>query len=67
MSLRGFHIFFVTVVTLFFAGVAVWGWTVGPSQDASFWNIVAIVSTITAVITPIYGVYFIKKAKQLYS
>ena len=67
MSLRGFHIFFLTVVTLFFAVVAAWGWNAGSSQDASFWKNVAIVCTVTAVITPAYGVYFIKKAKQLYS
>lgn len=67
MSLRGFHILFLTVITLFFGGVAGWGFTAGLSQDASFWKTVAWVSVVTAVVTPIYGVYFINKAKKLYS
>lgn len=67
MSLRGFHIVFITVVTLFFAGVAGWGFTGGIQQDATFWNPVAWVCAVTAVIAPTYGVYFISKAKKLYS
>lgn len=67
MSLRGFHILFLTVVTLFFASVAGWGFTAGLSQDASFWKNVAWICAVTAVVTPVYGVYFISKAKKLYS
>ncbi len=66
MSLRGFHIFFISVITLFFALVATWGFTFGSSQDASFWKTVAWVATATAIITPAYGVYFINKAKKLF-
>lgn len=67
MSLRGFHIVFLSVVTLFFALVAGWGFTGGSSQDASFWNNVAWVCAVTAVVTPVYGAYFINKAKKLYN
>ncbi|MFC4993004.1 hypothetical protein [Rubritalea tangerina] len=67
MSLRGFHIFFISFVTFFFAVVAAYGFTLGASQDADFWQAVAWVASITAVIVPIYGVYFINKAKKLYS
>ncbi|MFC5051234.1 hypothetical protein ACFPK9_11515 [Rubritalea spongiae] len=67
MSLKGFHIVFITVVTLFFALVAGWAFTGGVSQDASFWKNVGWVCAVVALITPVYGVYFIKKAKKLYS
>jgi hypothetical protein len=67
MSLRGFHIFFLSVVTFFFAIVAGWAFTGGMNQDASFWKNVGWVCVVTAVVTPVYGVYFINKAKKLYN
>ncbi|MGJ8671339.1 hypothetical protein [Rubritalea sp.] len=66
MSLKGFHIVFITVVTLFFAFFAGWAFTGGVSQDASFWMNVGWVCLVVSLITPVYGVFFIKKAKKLY-
>ena len=67
MSLRGFHIVFISLVTLFFAGFAAYGFIWGVYQDAQFWNLVSWVSVVTAIVVPIYGAYFISKAKSLYS
>lgn len=67
MSLKGFHIVFITVVTLFFALVALWSFTGGAMQDESFWKTVGWVCVVVSIVTPVYGAYFVKKAKKLYS
>ncbi|WP_018969798.1 hypothetical protein [Rubritalea marina] len=67
MSLRGFHIVFISLVTLFFAAFAAWGFFFGMQQDAKFWQPVAWICVATAILAPIYGAYFISKAKSLYS
>ncbi len=67
MSLRSFHIVFITLVTLFFAAFAAWGFLVGLQQDAKFWNPVSWISVVTSLAVLAYGLYFISKAKKLYS
>lgn len=67
MSLRGFHIFFISFVTLFFAGVTTWAFLFGLQSNVEFWTPVAWVSLVTTIITPVYGVYFIRKSKHLYA
>ena len=65
MSLRGFHIFFIFFVSLFFALAAVWAFTGGMDTDARFWQPVGWLCAVTAAVVPAYGVYFINKAKKL--
>lgn len=67
MSLRSFHIVFISLVTLFFAAFAAWGFLIGLQQDAKFWQPVSWICVATAIVVPTYGVYFISKAKLLYS
>ncbi len=63
MSLRAFHLFFVTFITLFCAAVAVWVFKILalPSQGLYLagWSCGAL-----AVITPVYGAYFYQKMKK---
>ena len=63
MSLKAFHIFFVTVSTLFLAGFCIWAgreyFTVGGSLNLLY-AVLGLAGTIAA---PIYGVWFLKKTK----
>jgi len=57
MSLRSFHIIFISVATLLFALLGLWGYNAGEQG-------VLILGLVGLLFIPIYGVYFFKKSKQ---
>jgi hypothetical protein len=62
MSLRAFHIIFITVVTLFCLGVAIWALYVErQSQDITF-KILGYSCAVASIFLPIYGFRFYKKS-----
>lgn len=63
MSLRGFHLFFMSVITLFCAVVTLWvfQFVSNPSSGLYF---AGITCGLLALITPPYGIYFYKKMKK---
>jgi multidrug transporter EmrE-like cation transporter len=64
MSLRSFHIVFITVCTLFCAFLVVWSFVLAPepSAMATAYGIVGIVGIL---LMPAYAVCFLKKAAKL--
>jgi hypothetical protein len=64
MSLRGFHIVFVTFCTLLFGFFAAWGFLISP-EGSPLASSMGIVGLIGLVAMPFYGVYFYRKAKKL--
>ena len=64
MSLRGFHIVFVTFCTLLFGFFAAWGFLIAP-DGAPLARSMGIVGLVGLVAMPFYGVYFYRKAKKL--
>jgi len=65
MSLRAFHIVFVTVSTLLFVFLAVWS-LVFAASPAGFITVLGIVSAVCALIMPVYGVYFYRKVRNIH-
>ena len=59
MSLKAFHIVFVTLATLLAAGFAAWAFR-EPTGDHQWLGALAV---LTAVILPIYGWWFLRKTK----
>jgi len=59
MSLRGFHIFFITLVTLFSFGIS--AAVFGQGFDHRFGALIALFGLVVAV----YGVWFIRKSRKL--
>jgi hypothetical protein len=59
MSLRGFHIFFISLVTLLSFVIA--GLLFGLGFDARFGTLCAVFGVVIAV----YGMWFIKKSRKL--
>lgn len=64
MSLRAFHIIFITIATLFSIAVAVWSLYFNAQSNDIMIKIMGWVCAVAAVILPIYGVCFYKKSQQ---
>ena len=65
MSLKGFHIVFITVSTLLALGVGAWCIWVNLVAGAPVYRAGAIGSFVAAVALMIYGVWFYRKMKRL--
>lgn len=59
MSLKAFHIFFIAVSVLLAAGCAAWGFTSGMAPGFSG------TCGALAVALLIYGIYFLRKSRNL--
>jgi len=59
MSLRGFHIFFISLVVLFSLGIAVTVFALG------FSPVFGVFFAALAVVVAVYGVWFIRKSRKL--
>lgn len=64
MSLRAFHIVFVTVATLLCAFLAVWAFRFAENRDAMI-TVLGAVGALGVFAMPVYGVYFLRKARNL--
>lgn len=59
MSLKAFHIFFITLSVLLSAGCSVWAFRAGTMQ------VFAIASAVVAVALLVYASVFVKKARGI--
>ena len=58
MSLKAFHLVFVTLLTGLSFGCAAWAFQAG----APFWGGLAVIAGVFVIV---YGIYFLKKLKNL--
>ena len=65
MSLKGFHIVFITFSTLLALGAAVWCLRVNQAAGAPVYLAGAIAGFVVAAGLIIYGIWFYKKMKRL--
>ncbi len=65
MSLKTFHIIFITVTTLLCVFLAVWGFKLAPAYLYDSAKKVGYLGVIGSLLMPIYGVYFYQKVKKL--
>jgi hypothetical protein len=59
MSLKAFHIFFITLSVLLATGCAVWGFVI--SSEPIF----GYASAAVAIALVIYGISFVRKARRI--
>ena len=64
MSLRSFHIVFVTVSTLMFVFLALWAFLLTQERSVVATGL-GILGVIGTVGMPIYGIYFYRKARNI--
>lgn len=65
MSLKGFHIVFVTVSTLLCLFLAVWSFVLTPEKSGLF-TALGVVGVMGSLAMPVYGVYFYRKAARIH-
>jgi len=64
MSLRVFHLIFVTITILLCVFLAVWSVNYAPAELEGLAHVLKYISFSGMVIMPIYGVIFYKKIKN---
>jgi hypothetical protein len=64
MSLRNFHIVFVTVSSLLFAFLTLWSFFFAP-EKSSLTHTIGITGIVGLVLMLAYGIYFLRKTRQL--
>jgi len=64
MSLRAFHILFVTVATLMFAFLAVWSFGLADERGGIVLAL-GVLGVVGCLTMPVYGVYFYRKIRKL--
>ena len=65
MSLRGFHIVFITLSTLLCLFLAVWAFGFAPVDAGAIAPVLGVIGIIGTIGLPVYGVYFYRKARNL--
>jgi multidrug transporter EmrE-like cation transporter len=65
MSLRSFHLIFVTVCTLFSAFLVFWAFVLAPEPSTAS-TAFGVVGAIGLVLMPAYAFYFLKKATKIH-
>lgn len=65
MSLRSFHLVFVTVCTLFCAFLVLWAFVLAPEPSAAA-TAFGVVGIAGLLLMPAYALYFLKKAAKLH-
>jgi hypothetical protein len=64
MSLRNFHLVFVTVSSLLFAFLTLWSFLFAP-EKSSLTHTIGISGIAGLVLMLAYGIYFLRKTRQL--
>lgn len=65
MSLKSFHIVFVTVSTLLFTFLAVWAFAFSPEKTGLIGSL-GYVGIAGVLMMISYGVYFLRKARRIH-
>jgi hypothetical protein len=65
MSLKGFHILFITVSTLLALGVGAWCLWIERTESVPAFRIGAVCSFVAAAALITYGIWFFRKMKRL--
>lgn len=65
MSLKSFHLVFVTVSTLLFAFLTLWSFVLAP-ESSTMTTVLGYVGIAGAILMLAYGVFFYRKAQRIH-
>jgi len=64
MSLKSFHLVFITVCTFLFVFLALWAFVLS-AETSAITSVLGYVSIVGIILTAVYGVYFQRKARLI--
>jgi hypothetical protein len=65
MSIKGFHLIFITIAALFCLGFSVWAFFFNDRDTSLATTIAGAVTFIASILLVVYGVYFRRKSKNI--
>lgn len=65
MSIKGFHLIFITIAAIFCAGFGVWALFFNDKETGTGITFAGIVTLIASVALIFYGIYFRRKSKDI--
>lgn len=65
MSLKSFHLVFVSICTLLFAFLILWSFVLA-EEASNITSLMGYVGVLGIVLTVVYGVYFQRKARAIH-
>jgi hypothetical protein len=65
MSIKGFHLIFITIAALFCAGFGVWALFLDEQSNGSGVKIFGGITLVASAVLIIYGLYFRRKSKDI--
>jgi hypothetical protein len=63
MSLKGFHILFITLSTLLCVFVVLWAFVLAAHPDTAL-KIFGSVCAVVGIVLPVYGINFYRKSRE---
>lgn len=65
MSLKGFHLFFISIAAIFCAAFGTWALFLNPMDDGVAVKVFGGLTLLAAPALVVYAVYFYRKSKKL--
>jgi Mn2+/Fe2+ NRAMP family transporter len=65
MSLKSFHLVFVSVSIILCLFLAIWAFAFSPEKSTGT-TILGVVGVLGALVMPVYGVYFYRKLERIH-
>lgn len=65
MSIKGFHLIFITIAAIFCAGLGIWALFINETEEGLGITLMGIISLISSISLLAYGVYFRRKSRDI--
>ncbi|MFT7443379.1 MAG: hypothetical protein ACI9AF_000274 [Granulosicoccus sp.] len=65
MSIKGFHLIFIAIAAIFFAGFGIWALFINEKETGTAMVIAGVITLIASVGLIFYGFYFRRKTKDI--
>jgi membrane protein implicated in regulation of membrane protease activity len=65
MSIKGFHLIFITIAAIFCAGFGVWALFINEKDTSTAMTVSGVLTLIASFVLIIYGIYFRRKSKDI--
>ncbi len=65
MSIKGFHLIFITIAALFCAGLGIWALFINEKDTSNAMTAFGVITLLASIILIVYGFHFRRKSKDI--